>query len=94
MKTVLTSAHFAGREQVAVEMLDSNLTAERIVSMLAKAPRREAANAMLAGLAATPNPDLGPGYEASGSGSANPDVIWDRARASNLADITPERPKA
>jgi hypothetical protein len=74
--TVLSSEHFPGRKELSIKLLQTDLSADQIVAALGAAPRSEA-DAMLRGLASTPNPDLGRGAEA-GSGGPAGQAGWDR----------------
>jgi hypothetical protein len=80
---VMESEHFAGREQAATLLLDSDIPADKICAKLAKMTKSSAADPMLGRLAQTPNPDLGAGAETNTDTKAAADSIWDRVRASN-----------
>lgn len=83
-KAVLGSEHYKGREALAANLLDTEMSAEQITAALAAAPKGAAeANPMLEQLGKSGNPDLGTGGsdDAPADPRAAADAVWDRARA-------------
>lgn len=75
---VMSSPEAAGRTDLAVSLLTkSDMSAETIISTLAKAPTAAAAAAK-AGLQEQENPDLGTG---TADADTNPASAWDKAHA-------------
>jgi hypothetical protein len=81
--SVFASEHSQGRERMAADMLQTSMSADEITGLLAKAPKGSSADAMLANLATTTNPDLGAGTSAEPTGRKAAASVWDRAAASN-----------
>lgn len=75
---VFASSHVHGREETAAFLIvNSDASADVIVATLAKLPATAAESPMLRALMGQPNPALGAGSEAQGSGNDGP-RIWDK----------------
>lgn len=82
---VFASEHAKGREAHAARMLQTAMSADEIIGLLADLPKADAAGEVLRTLASQQNPNLGAGTETTSNEDAQ--SIWGKA----IAVVSPRR---